>query len=71
MQNSNNICHPTRILGFTIDEPIYFSGSGVRTKQVFCELNIIGDLRKKCHALIKLQAYKPQCHFSIHNLFKR
>jgi hypothetical protein len=34
-------------------------------------LNIIGDLRKKCHALIKLQAYKPQCHFSIHNLFKR
>ncbi len=59
MQDSNNIRHPTKTPKFTIDEPIYFSGSGVWTKWVFCELKIVGDLRKKCPALIKLQAYKP------------
>ncbi len=56
MQDSNNICHPTRIPRFTVDEPIYFSGSGIKTKRVFCVLKIVGDLKKKCHALIKLQA---------------
>ncbi len=55
----NNIFHPTRTFEFIVDEPIYFSGSGIRTKRVFCELKIVGDLSKKCQALIKLQAYKP------------
>lgn len=59
MQDSNNIGHPTKTLGFIVDEPIYFSGSGLWTKWVFCELKIAGDLKEKCQSLIKLQAYKP------------
>jgi len=70
IQDSNNIRHLTKTLGFTVDEPIYFSGSDIWIKWVFCELKIVGDLRKKCQALIKLQAYKPWCHFSIHNLLR-
>jgi len=34
------------------------------------ELRIVGDLRKKFQALIKLQARKPQCCFNIYNFFQ-
>jgi hypothetical protein len=32
MQDLNNICHPTKTPGFTVDELIYFNGSGIKTK---------------------------------------